>query len=159
MQQYKKIIAYRRPSRYEPGKVVNVILAEPTSSHSLASLVLLTDYYRGLEAKGYADKFNINLFDDYYKELSNYNLLTILRRHFNQMFLSKSNLRCGYCNKEIVIRNSTRQLHDSATIDHKVPLLEDPDWFDETNLVACCGKCNNEKGDMPYQEWLNKINK
>ena len=154
----KRVISYRRPSRYEPGKTVNIIFGEPTSVQSLASLVLLTDYFRHLEVKSWCEKLDVKLSKIDYGKCSNYELLKILRNIFNRRFLESKSLICEYCKKPMVLsEEGKKQRHDTATVDHRIPLLEDCDWFDETNLVACCHDCNNSKGDISHSDWIEKL--
>ena len=60
--------------------------------------------------------------------------------------------RCVYCNSP-----------DADTIDH---VIAHSKWalfgkkrviaYCNSNLVPCCDKCNNEKGDMLPSEWFKK---
>lgn len=154
----KKVISYRRPSRYEPGKTVNIIYGEPSSAHSLASLILLTDHFRHLEVKSWCKKLDVDLDNINYGHMGNYELLKILRQIFNRRFLQNSPLICEYCHKPTVLsEDGKKQRHDTATVDHRIPLLEDCDWFDDSNLVACCHDCNGKKGDISHSDWIEKL--
>lgn len=161
---FKKVISYRRHSHSgDSNKHINIIIGEPTSAHSLSSLVLLSDYYRGLEVQYYANKLNFNIYDEEYKKCSNYALLKILRQQFSSRFLKESVLICEYCQNPVFIKdgdkNKNINKNNLATVDHKIPLIDEPDWFDETNLAVSCSKCNNEKGPLTKEEWLKQKNK
>ena len=156
----KHIISYRRPSKYEPSKIRNIITCEPTSTHSLASLILLTDHLRYLEVKSLCEKLEVDLFTIDYKGIGNYELLKILRQIFNRRFLKSKPLICEYCGKETILAEDGKKVrHNTATVDHKIPLVEDCDWFDETNLIACCHDCNGKKGDISHADWIDELTK
>ena len=82
----------------------------------------------------------------------------------------------GDPNKKVILRKSTRQIdlnvswsvfrrdgykcrycgnnHVPLTIDHIV-LWENGGPTIEQNLITSCKKCNNTRGSMPYNDWLN----
>lgn len=82
----------------------------------------------------------------------------------------------GDPNKKVILRKSTRQIdlnvswsvfrrdgykcrycgndHVPLTIDHIV-LWENGGPTIEENLITSCKKCNNTRGSMPYNDWLN----
>ena len=70
---------------------------------------------------------------------------------------NKGNLICTYCRREHLVTNfqlkGIRQ-ERKATLDHVVPLAKGGMRFDESNLVACCSKCNEKKGHL--REFPNK---
>jgi len=154
---YRSYITYRQPSsNNDNGKSCHVILTEPTNAKTFASIVLLNDYYRGLEVDYFSKKYNINIFDKpEYKNLSNYTLLKVIRQISQRKFLEKSNLICHYCDKPVKLSNG-KTSRSTATVDHFVSQKEHCDPFDETNYRVCCSKCNNEKGELTYQEWMQK---
>jgi hypothetical protein len=154
----KQVIAYRRPSaNNENGKMRNVILCEPTSSHSFASLIMLADYYRWLEVYHYSTLYNVDITNPTFNNCGSYQLLKCIRQAFNRKFLEKSALTCEYCNKKVFIAEGKSKRDDTATVDHRNPLHNECDWFDKTNLVVCCYKCNGKKGNMSYTEWLQHL--
>ncbi len=66
---------------------------------------------------------------------------------YNEVVLSRKNLflrdnyTCQYCGRQ----------HANLTIDHLVPRSRggDDSW---TNMVACCSRCNSQKGDKLLEE-------
>ncbi len=57
--------------------------------------------------------------------------------------------RCHYCRLEILI-GVPHEHPQRATVDHKTP--KSRGGSDENrNLLACCHRCNIEKGDIPYE--------
>lgn len=46
---------------------------------------------------------------------------------------------------------------DGATCDHRVPQSLGGDKFDYNNLAVCCYRCNQRKGNMSYEDWMNRI--
>lgn len=84
----------------------------------------------------------------------------------------------GDPNKKVILRKSTRQIdqhvswavfrrdgfkcrycgndHVPLTVDHIV-LWEEGGPTIEENLITSCKKCNNTRGNMPYEEWLNSL--
>ena len=155
------IIRYHRESaNNENGKFTHLIKCEPTNSHSLASLVMLNDYYRRLEVIHYSRILHFDILNaSEYKGVGNYGLLKILRKEFNSNFLRKSKLICVYCYTPVTIKEGKKSNNKQATIDHIRPLHDMCDWFDEKNLCVCCSKCNNEKGNMSYSEWKSYLTK
>ena len=57
-------------------------------------------------------------------------------------------LECHYCGLSPLYKNSriTPNLQ-RATIDHVHPRSKGGKEYDEANLVVCCAKCNQKKGD------------
>lgn len=160
--QFRRIIVSRVPTRdvvrsTSSAKIVDTIEGIPSVT-SRASLILLQDYYRGQEVKALSEKLNYSIDSIQFKNASNYAILQILRKEFNKRFLSKSVLTCEYCKKKNLNRfgkkrPNRKEKHVFATVDHKIPLIDGHDWFDEGNLAVCCDKCNSEKQEMPYKEW------
>lgn len=70
--------------------------------------------------------------------------LKIIRREF-----LAENPYCHYCSKKINKNNST--------LDHVVPYSIDKN-DDKSNLVLACRNCNQEKGMMSYDEFLQNRN-
>lgn len=156
---FKKVVTYRLPSaNNDNGKFCHVILDEPTSAKSLASVVLLNNHYRRLEVEYYSNKYNVNISKPEFKGLSNYNLLKIIRQIAQRKFLEKSELICAYCNIQVELLEGKRRRHNHATVDHFIPQIDSCDPIDETNFRVCCYKCNNEKGQLTYKEWMQKKN-
>jgi hypothetical protein len=159
---YKKI-TYRRASKFEPGISYIKIWNEPTTNKSLAALELLNESFRKGEADYWTKQFNFTQKDysEYdWNKCSSSAKLKILRGFFNRRFLEKSDLICHYCKTPNLLLQEPykkkKNVWNLATIDHKIPLVEEPDWFDASNLLVCCNKCNNKKGNMSYKEFLAK---
>ena len=53
--------------------------------------------------------------------------------------------KCPYCGVKLT--------NDNVTADHIVPISHGSN-NSQINLVACCEKCNNEKGDMNLKKFL-----
>lgn len=69
--------------------------------------------------------------------------------------------RCHYCDIEMTkfdpqTRFSPTLLWSDATLDHMTPLSKGGTNEIE-NLVASCSSCNNEKGDMDYEQYIQLI--
>lgn len=155
-----KYISYSIPSI---GKFKISILSEPTSSHSLASLELLNEYFREKEIEYVCEKFKLKL-KKKDLELSSYVKMKILRASFDKKFLQKrlkrnKKLNCFYCKKNIRIvkRGEKFNKNECATVDHIITLSEGCDWFDEKNLNPSCYKCNNDRNNIPYNDWLEIV--
>lgn len=56
----------------------------------------------------------------------------------------RDGVRCRYCGNDKV----------PLTVDHVV-LWEEGGPSIEENLVSACRKCNKQRGNMPYQEWIS----
>jgi len=143
---YKKIVSYRVPStNNENGKFIHVILTEPNNPKTYASVIILNNWYRKLEAETYMEKYNLIL-EPEYKELSNYDILKVIRRKIQRKFLEKqSKLNCVYCQKPLKLSNGKKNSF-TATVDHYIPINSGYDPFEETNFRVCCEKCNSKKG-------------
>lgn len=55
--------------------------------------------------------------------------------------------------------NNKFNKNDGATTDHKDPISKGGDKFDYSNLAVCCSNCNQRKGDMSYDNWINMLKK
>ncbi len=78
---------------------------------------------------------------------------------FLRDMLKRGDLYCEYCNKgplRIYGKGDFRPI-DGATCDHKTPISKGGDRYSYNNLAVCCYRCNMEKSDMGYSEWLEKI--
>ena len=91
------------------------------------------------------------------------------------MKAKRGELRCEYCNAGPLIiydfrRDLTAEDFDNpstrlskfskangATCDHKQPQSRGGSKLDYKNLAVCCYKCNSEKGNMDYDEWMLKL--
>lgn len=155
-----KYLSYKIPKL---GKFRHSILNEPTSCHSLSSLELLQDSLREREINYILKKYKFKFSEEDLLLDNNFVKLSILRTFFNSRFIKRkekqNKLYCAYCNKKVRIlkEGEKHNKHDVATVDHIETLSEGCDWFDERNINVSCYKCNNERGNMPYDEWLEFI--
>lgn len=61
--------------------------------------------------------------------------------------------------KREYISNGGFEKRDGATADHKQPQSRGGDKFSYNNLAVCCYWCNQKKGNMSYEDWMDKIKK
>jgi len=77
---------------------------------------------------------------------------------FRNKYLKKQSrngpLTCYYCGLTPLYKNSriTPELR-RATIDHVHPRSKGGREYDEANLVVCCSKCNQKKGDKLLKDY------
>jgi 5-methylcytosine-specific restriction endonuclease McrA len=65
---------------------------------------------------------------------------------FAKEYLKESyNPKCLYCSVKLTQYN--------ATTDHIIPISKGGN-NSKVNLVVCCIKCNNERGDMDFKKYL-----
>lgn len=57
----------------------------------------------------------------------------------------KKTAKCIYCGSPLNMEN--------ATTDHIVPISEKGNNC-QVNLIVCCKKCNGERGNLPFMEYL-----
>ncbi len=99
---------------------------------SYANLVLLNKTYASMESKRW----------------------NRARRAFLNEQRKKGSLKCFYCYKsELKINTSGRA--NQATVDHYIPKSGGGDKFSASNFVVCCHSCNQRKGNMTPQEFLD----
>lgn len=66
-------------------------------------------------------------------------------------FLTKNkNSKCLYCEVKLTDEN--------ATADHILPISEGGNNT-QVNLIVCCDKCNNERGNLVFKDYLCMKNK
>ncbi len=150
------VINQRKNPFNDPKTVVDLIEKEPTNIQSRASLLLLGKYYRKLELQDVINKYNINI--EKYHDVDVNGLVKIVKKIIEKQFLLKSNLICEYCDRKVYLPKDNKIPHNCATIDHKIPLVEYTDYFNEENFAVCCYDCNQEKGRMSYKEWKLLLN-
>lgn len=72
------------------------------------------------------------------------------RRWLEILNQKQDNLTCVYCGNK------------ATHLDHLYPLISDiypTGWSSEPgNLVPCCGKCNQSKGNQDWEEYMNSDN-
>ena len=59
------------------------------------------------------------------------------------------NAKCLYCNKRVTSKN--------GTTDHIIPISKGGNNC-QVNLIVCCFDCNNERGDMHFEDYLRLKN-
>ena len=119
---------------YEPLAVVSFKRALVLVLGGKATIVARDDDHPVLSASGAWDRPSVILLTRYVR-IPHSRLVPVSRRGV----LRRDNQRCGYCGVS------------ATTIDHIVPRSRGgaDSW---ENLVACCLKCNNIKGDRTPQE-------
>jgi hypothetical protein len=81
-----------------------------------------------------------------------YNGKTVKRRtsgYAKDFVKGNKNAVCIYCENKLTNGN--------ATTDHIVPISENGNNC-QTNLLVCCRDCNNERGNLPFMEYLKLKN-
>jgi hypothetical protein len=82
-----------------------------------------------------------------------YNGKNVKRRTvgFAKEFIEQNqDARCLYCN--------TNLSHENATADHIIPISKGGNNT-QVNLVVCCKDCNNERGNLDFNNYLSLKNK
>ena len=123
----------------------HLIYTCPESAKSFSSLLLLNRYYRSLQVpERHLDWHPLFIVKR-----------TFLRHHKNE----KGTWTCHYCRKELTQlpkRNTNKQnLKKIVTIDHVDPASKCDDVLDSKNFVCACHRCNQDKGDMSYEEFTS----
>jgi 5-methylcytosine-specific restriction endonuclease McrA len=118
---------------------------KPNNARSLASYMLLINYYQDLDVS--------------FSEENDWRYYFIVRRHFLRKKKKENGgfWVCHYCGKimtKIQKRNTKWIQPWCVTVDHIIP-QSDPncDKLDTSNMVECCSKCNVKKGTTPYAEF------
>lgn len=79
------------------------------------------------------------------------NRTKVYKSQRNRVF-KRDGMRCHYC-KLTVSRDVTQEHPRHATLDHMTPVARGGSNADD-NLVCACRRCNNVKGNMPYDAFL-----
>lgn len=123
-----------------------------------------------LKNKLMSDEF-MDKFEKDPTSISREDLMNLPKRQ-RRLIIAKSNINflknqpeddlyCSYCGKGPLkvydIKDKFNKL-DGATVDHKTPTSRGGDIFDYDNLAVCCYRCNQNKSDMEYDTWMDKIN-
>lgn len=77
-----------------------------------------------------------------------YNGKNVKRRtsgYAKEFVRENKNANCIYCENKLT--------HHNATTDHIVPISENGNNC-QVNLIVCCKDCNNERGNLPFMEYL-----
>lgn len=127
----------------------HLIFGEPVAK-TYASAILLREWYRNQDI-------------DYIRE-RDWRYYFIVRRHF----LRKKKREhggvwiCHYCQKEMTMlqkRGKRYSKPQAVTVDHKQALGRGGSKLDTENMVECCSKCNQKKGNKSYEVFMAKRNK
>ena len=70
----------------------------------------------------------------------------------------EQNHKCFYCSHAFR-DNPEKNNRKACTADHLVPICKGGAKTDEKNIVAACYKCNTNKGDKPYDEFIIAMTK
>jgi 5-methylcytosine-specific restriction endonuclease McrA len=124
----------------------HLIFYEPTNSKSWASSILLRKFYWKQDPDNPIHKANARI-------------------NFSRSFLTRwkekhGKITCNYCKKtDLVIEYEGMQVERSvlATIDHVIPISRGGAVFDEKNVVPCCNKCNQKKGNKLLEEFKREF--
>lgn len=150
-------------------KLNHLIFDEPTSDKSLSAGIILNNKLKEEEFNNLANK-DVQEINEINPGLAvainNLNFLKYKREKKGKIF-------CEYCGKGPLviydfINNDPKKKgkyrynvrfnpKNGATADHKEPQSKGGDKFDYKNLAVCCYKCNQRKGDMPYEDWMELI--
>lgn len=131
----------------------DIISTDEPNVKSLASLLLLNDYYSKLDVD-YVEKT---------QELDKY--LGLRHEFLFKHFMEHGNLICHYCGKshleigfrEIENAHLNSKNKNLATIDHKIPRSKCGNILDTDNWLVSCVSCNKKKRDLEYDEFIKKI--
>jgi len=130
-------------------KLNQVILTYPTTPKSYSASLLLREYYRGLDF-------------DYGRE-NDWRYYFIVRRHYLRKVKRNGHWVCHYCGEPVYKmpkRNKTKQyIKNCITVDHVIPASQCDDILDTRNYVECCYRCNNDKGNLPYNVFKARLEK
>lgn len=138
----------RLSNKHNMGHLIFMETILPTT---YANAVLLREYYQDHDID--------------FEEDRDWRYYFIVRRHFlRKQKRIHGKWECHYCQTEIQemqTRNKKYQKKGkrALTVDHVVPLDKGGLKLDTSNMVVCCSKCNNKKGAMSYEDFLNKKRK
>ena len=131
-------------------RIVHRILQKQNDPKSYASAIQLRNLYQQ---------------NDYdFIRLKDWRYYFIVRRHFLRKKKKENGgvWICHYCKKEMTllqIRGKSRQQKFKAvTVDHKTPLDRGGDKLSTANMLECCFKCNQKKGNTPYEKYVMGLN-
>ncbi len=141
---------------------MTTIVEQISNKHKMGHLI-----FGDAVAQTYA---NAILLRDFYQKqdidfirANDWRYLFIVRRHFLRRMKKENGgiWICHYCKKEMTIlqkrgkRYSSRQ---AVTIDHKHALAKGGMLLDTANMVECCSKCNQKKGNKCYHTYMSRLN-
>ena len=97
-----------------------------------------------------------------YKKLDrsyDWRYLMIAKRTFLRHQRKDGVWHCHYCGKTVTVMAKRKERGRNTkciTVDHKTPVCQHEDVSDSTNFVCSCYKCNQNKGSMPYENYIRK---
>lgn len=165
-EELQKVLSYESGS----GKTKNydIIYDDPSSPKSPSSSVLLK---KQLKEQEFQDIMKLlselpeDIVKSYIKNPDDKRMQNLLITSNNMKFLKdkskEGELRCEYCGKGPLIIYEFGEVFNwknGATCDHKEPQSKGGEKFNYKNLAVCCRRCNSNKGDMSYSEWMKRIN-
>ncbi len=129
-------------------KLAHLIIDMPLTAKSYSASLLLREYYQDLDVS--------------FNQENDWRYYYIVRRHFLRKVKQNGHWTCHYCGKPVYNmpeRNKNRQsIKNCITVDHKIPAYKCGDILDTSNFVECCYKCNQDKGEIPYEYFKEKLN-
>lgn len=104
------------------------------------------------------DDYIINRIFEYYKKSAIKRGLdfALNRQHFKMLIFNP----CHYCGKLRGNRISRRTVNGGKVCYNGLDRLDPGTGYHISNVVPCCGQCNDAKGTMDYQEfyeWLGRV--
>jgi hypothetical protein len=175
IKEYREFINWTsRSGATRTGDVIHT--DEPKSAKSPSSGILLRDELLRKESKDFMKELIQNPYTTYTKNKTQEDIKQL---YINQLFLENQDepLRCEYCGKGplVIYKVSNEELekmlidityqptkfkkYNGATVDHKVPRSSGGEKYDTTNMAVACYSCNQRKGNMDYDEWLEILKK
>jgi 5-methylcytosine-specific restriction endonuclease McrA len=136
------MLKLKLPSKSSSGKTVHLIYHEIDNPKSWAAGLLLNNFYWNQDPDNPRHKYEARI---------NFS------RTFLTMWKEKhGSIKCSYCSKDnLEIEYEGMQIphHIMATIDHVHPISKGGAIFDTKNVVPCCYKCNQKKGNKLLHEF------
>jgi hypothetical protein len=132
-------------------KIRHIIFeGSPSNPRTYSSLLLLNNYYKNID-------IDYNDVDWRYYFIARRTFLRRKRKEHGGHWV------CHYCGKKIYkiqVRNKLYQdnRNELITVDHKVPKDKCDDITDSKNFIECCNKCNIEKDNTSYDEFIKMKN-
>ena len=125
----------------------HLIFAEPIAKN-YASAILLRDWYQRHDMD--------------YVRATDWRYYFIVRRHFLRKKKRENGgfWICHYCQKKLTLlqkRGKRYSKPQAVTVDHKDPLAKGGDKLSTENMVECCSKCNQKKGNQSYEVYMKKL--
>jgi hypothetical protein len=165
-------------------KFIDTIFNGPSSSKSPSSGILLRKHLKDQEFDDLKSILSDEIVGSFKKGKKGKSSkedkfkITLNNLKFLKDKAKEGELYCEYCDKgplviydfnpdnidSIKINNPKFRFNtkfnekDGATCDHREPVSKGGDKFDYSNLAVSCYPCNKKKGNIPYTEWLKRLN-